>query len=59
MSLEIDQIKLLELLFNFYLDQDGKIAELLDSKITIYAIYNQDKGLQYIGYYRNLLLSLK
>ncbi|MBF2057238.1 MAG: GIY-YIG nuclease family protein [Cyanobacterium sp. T60_A2020_053] len=59
MSVEIDQIKLVELVFNSYLGQDGSINKTLDNKIAIYSIYNEEKKLQYIGYSRNLLLSLK
>lgn len=42
-----------------YLDDQGLINAELENKIGIYAIFNQEKNLQYVGYSRNLFLSLK
>ncbi len=42
-----------------YLDEHGKIPESLQGQIGVYAIFNQDKILQYIGYSRDIYLSLK
>ncbi|MGF1478179.1 MAG: GIY-YIG nuclease family protein [Cyanophyceae cyanobacterium] len=42
-----------------YLNHNGLIAEKLQGKIGVYAIYSQDKILQYIGYSRDIYLSLK
>lgn len=42
-----------------YLDDQGLINTELENKIGIYAIFNQEKNLQYVGYSRNLFLSLK
>lgn len=42
-----------------YLDENGKIPEFLQGKIGVYAIFNQDKNLQYVGYSRDIYLSLK
>jgi hypothetical protein len=42
-----------------YLDEDGKIPESLHGKIGVYAIFNQEKILQYVGYSRDIYLSLK
>lgn len=48
-----------ELSFMAYLDENGSIFPELEGKIGIYAIFDQEKTLQYIGYSRNLYLSLK
>lgn len=42
-----------------YLDENGKIPESLQGQIGVYAIFNQDKILQYVGYSRDIYLSLK
>ncbi|HEY9865436.1 MAG TPA: GIY-YIG nuclease family protein [Candidatus Obscuribacterales bacterium] len=42
-----------------YLDEHGKIPESLQGQIGVYAIFNQDKILQYVGYSRDIYLSLK
>lgn len=42
-----------------YLDDNGIINEELQSKIGVYAIFNQEKSLQYVGYSRDIYLSLK
>ena len=42
-----------------YLEENGCIPEQLQGKIGVYAIFNQDKTLQYVGYSRDIYLSLK
>ena len=42
-----------------YLDDSGCIPEDLQKKIGIYAIFNQDKELQFVGYSRDIYLSLQ
>jgi len=42
-----------------YLDESGKLPEELQGKIGVYAIFNQEKVLQLIGYSRDMYLSLK
>jgi hypothetical protein len=42
-----------------YLDEQGCLNEDLQGKIGVYAIFGQEKNLQYIGYSRNIYLSLK
>lgn len=42
-----------------YLDDSGAIAEDLQNKIGVYAIFNQEKILQFVGYSRDIYLSLK
>ena len=42
-----------------YLDENGCIAEALQGKIGVYAIFDSDKLLQYVGYSRDIYLSLK
>lgn len=42
-----------------FLDENGIIDESLQGKIGVYAIFNQDKTLQFVGYSRDIYLSLK
>jgi hypothetical protein len=42
-----------------YLDSRGLIEEDLQGKIGVYAIFDRQKSLQYIGYSRDIYLSLK
>ena len=42
-----------------YLDKNGSIPEECQGKIGVYAIFDADKNLQFIGYSRDIYLSLK
>ena len=42
-----------------YLDENGKLPETLSGKIGVYAIFNQAKILQFVGYSRDVYISLK
>lgn len=42
-----------------YLDETGKIPESLPGKIGVYAIFDKEKVLQFVGYSRDVYLSLK
>jgi hypothetical protein len=42
-----------------YLDENGCIPEECQGKIGVYAIFNSDKVLQFVGYSRDIYLSLK
>ncbi|MEC4984233.1 MAG: GIY-YIG nuclease family protein, partial [Oscillatoria sp. PMC 1076.18] len=42
-----------------YLNENGQIAEELQGKIGVYAIFDEQKILQYVGYSRDVYLSLK
>jgi hypothetical protein len=42
-----------------YLTEDGQLPDRFDGKTGAYAIFDQDKTLQYIGYSRDVSLSLK
>lgn len=42
-----------------YLNGEGSIPEELQGKVGIYAIYDADHVLQYVGYSRDVFLSLK
>lgn len=59
MSNNFDQITLKDLEYISYIDENGLINAGLEGVIGIYAIFNQEKILQYVGYSRNLLMSLK
>lgn len=47
------------LTFIAYLDETGRIPEDLQKKIGVYAIFNQDKKLEFVGYSRDIYSSLK
>lgn len=42
-----------------YIDASGQISENVQGKIGVYAIFNQEKILQFVGYSRDVYLSLK
>lgn len=42
-----------------YLNEDGSIREDVVGKIGVYAIFDREKTLQYVGYSRDIYLSLK
>ncbi len=42
-----------------YIDAEGKLPLSLEGKIGVYAIFDRDKVLQFVGYSRNIYLSLK
>ncbi|WP_353929190.1 GIY-YIG nuclease family protein [Okeanomitos corallinicola TIOX110] len=42
-----------------YIDDNGELPEQLQGKIGVYAIFDQDKILQFVGYSRDVYLSCK
>ncbi|PSF39052.1 Nuclease subunit of the excinuclease complex [Aphanothece hegewaldii CCALA 016] len=42
-----------------FLDENGIISEEIQGKIGVYAIFDQEKVLQFVGYSRDIYLSLK
>lgn len=42
-----------------YLDEAGKLPENFQGKIGVYAIFDRSKNLQFVGYSRDVYLSLK
>lgn len=42
-----------------YLDTNGQLPEQFQGKVGVYAIFDQDKVLQFVGYSRDVDLSLK
>lgn len=42
-----------------YVDTHGQLPEQFQGKVGVYAVFDQGKGLQYIGYSRDVYLSLK
>lgn len=42
-----------------YLDENGQIPESWSGKIGVYAIFERDRVLQFVGYSRDVYLSLK
>lgn len=59
MTTSTDVTSLANLEYIAYLNDQGIIEPELEGKIGIYAIFNQEQTLQYVGYSRNLYLSLK
>jgi hypothetical protein len=59
MPLETEIPVLENLEFLPYLDNQGLLDENLLGKIGIYAIFDQNKNLQFVGYSRDIYLSLK
>jgi hypothetical protein len=42
-----------------YIDSNGQIPEEFQGKIGVYAIFNQDKILKFVGYSRDIYISLR
>src|SRR4028118_480348 len=42
-----------------YLDNGGQLPETLQGKVGVYAIFDSEKVLQFVGYSRDVYLSLK
>ena len=42
-----------------YIDDEGRIPTHIEGKVGIYAIFDQDHQLNYVGYSRDIYLSLK
>ncbi|NEP57590.1 MAG: GIY-YIG nuclease family protein [Symploca sp. SIO2G7] len=59
MTTDSQTLSLNELDYLPYLDDTGNLPEALQQKIGIYAIFDQDKTLQFVGYSRDIYLSLK
>lgn len=45
--------------FTAYLDENGCLSEDTQKKIGVYAIFDRDRQLQFVGYSRDIYLSLK
>jgi hypothetical protein len=50
---------LLNLEFISYLDSEGLVPSSIQGKIGVYAIFDQNKVMQFVGYSRDVYLSLK
>jgi hypothetical protein len=59
MNTEINIPTLANLDYLPYIDDQGQLPELFQGKIGVYAIFNQGKELQFVGYSRDVYLSLK
>ena len=42
-----------------YLNEEGTITETLQKKIGVYGIFDENKGLKFVGYSRDIYASLK
>jgi hypothetical protein len=58
MTTEISLPTLASLEYYAYIDDDGELIAHFQGKIGVYAIFNQDKILQFVGYSRDIYLSL-
>ena len=59
MSAQIETPSLSSLEYLPYLNQDGCIDEGVQGKIGVYSIFDENKQMQYVGYSRDVYLSLK
>lgn len=59
MSLDTDIPSLGSLDFLAYINDAGELPEILQNKIGIYAIFDKSQVLQFVGYSRDIYLSLK
>ncbi|MGJ5631071.1 GIY-YIG nuclease family protein [Nostoc sp. CALU 1950] len=59
MATETNLSSLATLEYISYIDAQGQLPEQFQGKIGIYAIFDQEKVLQFVGYSRDVYLSLK
>lgn len=59
MTTEINIPTLASLEYYAYIDDDGEVMADFEGKIGVYAIFDGDKILQFVGYSRDIYLSLK
>lgn len=59
MTIETDIPALASLEYVPYIDENGQSPEQLQGKIGVYAVFDQEKVLQFVGYSRDVDLSLK
>ncbi len=55
----VDNSLLASIEYTPFIDDSGQLPEDFQGKIGVYAIFNQDKELQFVGYSRDVYLSLK
>jgi hypothetical protein len=59
MTTETNLPTLASLEYYAYIDDDGEVIADFQGKIGVYAIFNQEKIIQFVGYSRDIYLSLK
>ncbi|SRR5579883_848488 len=59
MTIETDIPSLSGLEYIPYINESGQLPEQLQGKIGVYAIFNREQILQFVGYSRDVYLSLK
>ncbi|MEL6162423.1 MAG: GIY-YIG nuclease family protein [Cyanobacteria bacterium J06628_3] len=59
MSTQTSIPQLTNLEFVPYIDENGNLPEQYQGKIGVYAIFDQEKSLQFVGYSRDVFLSLR
>lgn len=59
MSTQVEVLNLASLEYLAYLNSEGCIDENIQGKIGVYAIFDQSQSMQYVGYSRDVYLSLK
>jgi hypothetical protein len=59
MTTEINILNLANLEYIPYIDENGQLPEIYQVKIGVYAIFDKEKTLQFVGYSRDVYLSLR
>ncbi len=59
MTTETDIPALVTLEYVSYIDENGQLPDEFQGKIGVYAIFNSEKLLEFVGYSRDVYLSLK
>jgi hypothetical protein len=59
MTTERDITSLATLEYIAYIDENGQVVEKFQGKIGVYAIFHKEKNLQFVGYSRDVYVSLK
>ncbi|GAX36513.1 GIY-YIG nuclease family protein [Nodularia sp. NIES-3585] len=59
MTTEINILSLANLEYSPYIDENGQLPQTYQGQIGVYAIFDQAKMLQFVGYSRDVYLSLK
>jgi hypothetical protein len=59
MTTETSLTSLASIEYVSYIDENGQLPEQFQGKIGVYAIFDQEKVLQFVGYSRDVYLSLK
>ncbi|MDJ0795738.1 MAG: GIY-YIG nuclease family protein [Calothrix sp. MO_167.B12] len=59
MTTEKELVSLASLEYIPYINGDGELPEVLQKRIGVYAVFDEEKVLQFVGYSRDVYLSLR